>query len=107
MDSQTCAQSGQVSLTGCLQVLTIKMLEYVAALDVFPDMFVGWFNVDVSWVLFFFPECLSEEVQSDAVLQLQALQVDLLCWKPGPPDELVCGPRQNDGNPTLDVSAHP
>ena len=26
---------------------------------------------------------------------------------PGPPDTLVCGPHQSDGDPTIDVSAHP
>ena len=54
-----------------------------------------------------FPALLSEQVDSGAVLPLQALHSDLMCRHPGTLDALVCGPQKSDGNPTLHVSARP
>ena len=54
-----------------------------------------------------FPERLSEQVGPRAVLPLRELNDDIMCRQPRPPDALVCGPHQSDGNPTFDISARP
>ena len=53
------------------------------------------------------PAHLYEQVEPGAVLPLRAMYADLVRRQPGPPDAPVCGPHQNDGNPTLDVSECP
>ena len=53
------------------------------------------------------PAHLYEQVEPGAVLPLRVMYGDLVRRKPGPPDAPVCGPHQNYGNPTLDVSEFP
>ena len=48
MDGQSCDWSGRFISTGCLLVLTFCFSVSVSALAVGPDMFVGWFGVEVS-----------------------------------------------------------
>ena len=48
MDGLSYAQSGQVILTSCLQMLTFWFSVSVPALYVRPDIFVGWFGEEVS-----------------------------------------------------------
>ena len=50
---------------------------------------------------------LPEQVEPGAIFPLRALDSDLVRQHPGPPDATVCGLHQIDGDPTIDVSAHP
>ena len=50
---------------------------------------------------------LLEYIEPDAVFLLQEMDACPLRRHPGPPDALVCGPHQSDGDPTLDVPACP
>ena len=52
-------------------------------------------------------ERLPEEVDLSTVFQLWALEANIVRRHPRPPDVPVYGLHQSDGNPTLDVSAHP
>ena len=47
---------------------------------------------------------LTEEVDTGAVLPLQALDANLMRRYPVPPDAPECGPHHSDGDPNLDVS---
>ena len=48
-----------------------------------------------------------EQIKRGVILPLQAMYADIVRWHPGPPDAMVCGLHQSDGNPTLDVNANP
>ena len=50
---------------------------------------------------------LPELVWLGDVLPLWAMNTYPMCWHPGTPDALMCGPHQSDGNPTLGISARP
>ena len=49
---------------------------------------------------------LPEEFDPNAVFPLQALDANLVCRYPGPPDKPVCGLHQSDGKSTIDISTY-
>ena len=64
---------------------------------------LGW-DEGVAWIWYIL-EHLPEKVDTGAVFPLRVLYANLVRRHPVPPDALVCGPHQSDGDPTLDVSA--
>ena len=84
-------------------LLFIPVTDYAISLDV--DMLLGR-GEGFTWNRYILVR-LPEEVDTGAVFPLQELDANIVCQHPGPPDSQVCVPHQCDGDPTLDVSAHP
>ena len=66
---------------------------------------LGW-DEGVTWLQDILVR-LPEEVETSTVFQLQELDANLVRRHPGPPNLLMCGPYQSDGDPTLDLSPRP